>query len=61
MADWLGEEQGLIHEQMEPQAKRIKEYGTAGRYKNYSDIMTGVGGKGRSEKPGPTLNEVDID
>jgi hypothetical protein len=61
MADWLGEEKAIIHEQMEPQKKRIAEYGSVGRYKDYSDIQTGVGGKGRTEKPGRAMDELDID
>jgi hypothetical protein len=58
--DYLGETEAVIHEQMEPQAQRIKEYGSVGRYKNYGDVQTGVGGKGRTEKPLPGLNEQDI-
>lgn len=57
--DWLGEQQVIIHEQMEPQAKRIAEYGSVGKYRNYMDIQTGVGGKGRTEKPAPSMTAED--
>lgn len=59
VGDWLGEEKAIIHEQMEPQAKRVAEYGSVGRYRNYDDIKTGVGGKGRTEKPMPTMAAED--
>jgi len=58
--DWLGEQEAIIHEQMEPQKIRIEEYGTVGKYRNYADIQTGVGGKGRTEKPLPSMSEADL-
>jgi len=58
--DWLGEEKAIIHEQMEPQKVRVAEYGSVGKYRNYDDIQTGTGGKGRMEMPAKAFLEEDI-
>lgn len=42
---YKSEAEMIVHEQMETEVERVQEYGSVGKFKNYSDLQTGAPGK----------------